>query len=58
MTQDLIPIGQAIRELCIDRMTAYRWEKAKKLVPLKDGRGYRFYRREDVAKVLEQRKPK
>ena len=51
MKAGLIPIGEAIRQLGVDRRTLWNWERAGKLRPRRDFRGWRFYDREDVLKL-------
>lgn len=58
MTQELMSIGQAIRELGIDRVTAYRWEKRGVLKPKKDNKGYRFFDKSEIERIKQEREPK
>ena len=54
----LVTVGDAARVLGVDRSTLYRWEHRGIVRPLRDYRGWRFYRREDVDRLRRWREPK
>ena len=42
----------------VDRTTLYRWERRGLVKPLRDYRGWRFYRPEDIERLRRWREPK
>lgn len=56
--ENLIRIGEAARILKVDRFTLYAWEKKGIVTPLRDYRGYRFYSKEQLDKLIERMKPR
>ena len=61
MANDLLTIGEAATMLGVSRWTVREMEKRGEITPLRARRGkvlWRFYSREDVERLREERRPK
>ena len=56
--EKLSSVQETSRELKVDRTTLYRWERRGLVKPLRDYRGWRFYRPEDIERLRRWREPK
>jgi DNA-binding transcriptional MerR regulator len=54
----ILSVRGAIRKLRVDRSTLYRWERRGLVKPLRDYRGWRFYRPKDIERLRRWREPK
>jgi len=55
---ELVPIGEAARELRVCPDTLKRWEAAGRVRPWRDHRGKRFYLSRDIERLRCWREPK
>jgi len=55
---ELRTVRDASRALGVDRRTLYRWERKGLVKPLRDYRGWRFYRPQDIERLRRWREPK
>ncbi len=53
----LVTVGEAAARLGVDPTTLRRWERRGLVRPLRDYRGWRFYRPEDVERLRKWREP-
>jgi len=54
----LLTVGEVAEELEVDPTTLRRWERRGIVRPLRDYRGWRFYRAEDLQRLRRWREPK
>jgi len=54
----LVTVGEAAQQLGVDPTTLRRWEKRGRVRPLRDYRGWRFYRPEDIERLRRWREPR
>jgi len=57
MGKNMIPTGEALRLLGIDRRTLWRWGKTGKLPVQRDFRGWRYFNLRDVLRLKNTIEP-
>jgi len=55
---ELLSVSDAVERLEVNRTTLYRWERRGIVKPLRDYRGWRFYRPRDIERLRRWREPK
>jgi len=56
--ENLIRVGDALKQLGVHRNTIVRWEQQGRVTPLRGPGGVRYYRKRDIERLARERQPK